>query len=250
MSSTAPVAYVVVRLTDVAPDGTSSHVTTGILNLTHRDGHDQPKPLAPNEVYEVHVQMKAAGYRFLPGQRIRLSIASQYWPVIFPSPYPADNFIHRGAATPSRLILPVVPMDEHARSPQPPQFKTTPPELIEVGSGSYEEGTWQIVEDVIKDSVTVKIYDGDTTILPDGTRLFEAEKIDLTAYHHDPAHAQLVNEVDYRLNEHGYQTDIRASGSIRAMATKFHIDVELQVKLNGQPFFQKAWLESVPRMLV
>ena len=45
VSSTAPVAYVVVRLTDVAPDGTSSHVTTGILNLTHRDGHDQPKPL-------------------------------------------------------------------------------------------------------------------------------------------------------------------------------------------------------------
>jgi len=249
VSSTAPVAYVVVRLTDVAPDGTSSHVTTGILNLTHRDGHDQPKPLAPNEVYEVRVQMKAAGYRFLPGQRIRLSVASQYWPVIFPSPYPADNFIHRGAAAPSRLILPIVPMDEHTGSPQPPQFKITPPELIEVGSGSYEEGVWQIVEDVIKDSVTVKIYDGDTTILPDGTRLFEAEKIDLTAYHHDPAHAQLVNEVDYQLNEHGYQTDIHASGSIRATATDFHIDVELQVKLNGQPFFQKAWLESVPRML-
>jgi len=96
----------------------------------------------------------------------------------------------------------------------------------------------------------VKIYDGDTTILPDGTCLFEAEKIDLTAYHHDPMHAQLVNEVDYQLNERSCHTDIHASGSIRATATDFHIDVELQVKLNGQPFFQKAWRESVPRMLV
>ena len=32
----APVATVVVRLTDVAPDGTSAQVSAGILNLTHR----------------------------------------------------------------------------------------------------------------------------------------------------------------------------------------------------------------------
>jgi putative CocE/NonD family hydrolase len=248
LSCTAPVAHVVVRLTDVAPDGTSALVTTGILNLTHRDSHSDPQPLTPGEIYEVHVPLRAIGYRFLPGQRVRLSVASAWWPAIFPSPYPADNTVHRGSTTPSRLILPVVPIDRDAA--QPIEFRITPPELIEYGSGTEVEPIWQIEEDVIKDTVTVRVQDGDTTTLPDGTTLLEAEHIVMTAHQHDPAHAQLVNEVTYRLNDHGYDTDIRATGAIRTTATHFHIDIELQVKLNGNLFFQKSWLETIARQLV
>ncbi len=248
LSCTALVAYVVVRLTDVAPDGTSALVTTGILNLTHRNSHADPQPLTPGEVYEVRVPLRAIGYRFLPGQRIRLSIASAWWPVIFPSPYPANNYLHRGSATPSRLILPTIPIDHSA--PKPIEFKTTPPELIEYGTSVGVEPIWQIEEDVIKDTVTVRVQDGDTTTLPDGTTLLEAEHITMTAHQHDPAHAQLVNEVTYRLQEQGYDIDIHATGTLRTTATHFHIDIELQVKLNSHLFFQKSWLETIARKWV
>ena len=43
----APVATAVVRLTDVAPDGTSSWVSAGILNLTHRRSDTDPEPMVP-----------------------------------------------------------------------------------------------------------------------------------------------------------------------------------------------------------
>ena len=56
---------------DVAPDGTSSQVTAGILNLTHRDSHASPAPLEPGAVHRVRVPMRATAYRFLPGHRIR-----------------------------------------------------------------------------------------------------------------------------------------------------------------------------------
>jgi hypothetical protein len=247
LSCSAPVAHVVVRLTDVAPDGTSALVTSGILNLTHRDGHADPRPLVPGEIYEVRIQMKVTAYRFLPGHRIRLSVASAWWPVLWPSPFKADNVLYRGGAYPSRLILPVVPPDPHA--PSPPRFKITPPELISIGSGSDEPPVWHIVEDVIDQSVMVKVYGGDATVLPDGVTLLESERIEMTAYHHDPAHARLYNEVVYRLNERGYDTDIRATGTIRSTQTDFHIDVQLEVKLNGSLFFQKSWLESIPRQL-
>ena len=248
LSCTAPVAHVVVRLTDVAPDGTSALVTTGILNLTHRNSHSDPQPLTPSEVYEVRVPLRAIGYRFLPGQRIRLSIASAWWPAIFPSPYPADNVLHRGSTAPSRLILPVVPIERDAAAPI--EFTSTPPELIEYGSSTEVEPIWQIEEDVIKDTVTVRVQDGDTTTLPDGTTLLEAEHIVMTAHQHDPAHAQLANEVTYRLNDRGYDIDIQATGTIRTTATHFHIDIELRVKLNGNLFFQKGWLETIARRLV
>ena len=46
----APVATAVVRLTDVAPDGTSAQVSAGILNLTHRRSDEHPEPLEPGRV--------------------------------------------------------------------------------------------------------------------------------------------------------------------------------------------------------
>ncbi len=248
LSCTAPVAHVVIRLADVAPDGPSSLVSMGILNLTHRQSHTDPQPLTPGEIYEIKVTLKATGYCFLPGHRLRLSVASAAWPIIWPSPYRADNTLHRGPATPSRLILPVVPMA--VDTPAPPAFKTTPPDLSEIGGGSVEPGEWRISEDVLNQSVTVTVYDGDTSELPDGTRLFTSERLEMTAYHHDPAHARLYNEVIYHLTERGYETHIRATGAIRSTETDFHLDVQLQVNLNGQPFFQKSWLESIPRRLV
>ena len=47
----------------------------GILNLTHRRSHSDPEPLDPDALEEVIVDLRPAGYRWLPGHRIRVSIA-------------------------------------------------------------------------------------------------------------------------------------------------------------------------------
>lgn len=250
LSSSAPVAHVVVRLTDVAPDGTSALVTAGILNLTHRNGHARPEPLTPGEVVEVRVPLKVAAYRFLPGHRLRVSLASAYWPVIWPSPYKAENVLLCGPATPSRLVLPVIPSDKGLKLLAPPAFKTTPAHELSFGSGAEEPPVWQIIEDVINRTVTVKVYGGDSSALPDGrTALVEAEAIEMTAYADDPARVQVKNEVNYRLTEHDVETHIRASGTLRSDEKNFHAHVALTITLNGQPFFERSWLETIPRQL-
>ena len=53
LSADRPRALVCVRLCDVAEDGASLLVTRGLLNLTHRDGHEEPEPLEPGEAYTV-----------------------------------------------------------------------------------------------------------------------------------------------------------------------------------------------------
>ena len=191
------------------------------------------------------VQLKAIGYRFLAGHRLRLTIASAWWPVIWPSPYPANNQLHRGPTHPSRLILPVVPATPDV--PLPPKLKTTPPQLIDPGRGFEEPPFWQIIEDVIRQCVTVRVYGGDTSTLPGDSRLATSELLEMTAYHHDPARAQLYNEVIYQLEEYGYEIYIRSTGAIRSTETDLHVDIQLLVTLNGNPFFQKSWLESIPR---
>jgi putative CocE/NonD family hydrolase len=247
--STAPIATAVVRLMDVAPDGTSSQVTAGILNLTHRDSHEEPSALEPGVPVEVTVPMRAAGYRFEAGHRIRLSVASAYWPVIWPSPYPAEYVLHVGGETGSRLALPTVAPGTGDLAVPP--FKTTPAGVRELGSYRGEPPTWTIVDDVIDGSVTVTSSEFGESVMPDGrTSLYTGERLKMTARDEDPAHARLHNDVVYRLRDGSSEVLIEGSGTLRSTATDFHMNVGLTVTLDGAPFFERGWLETIPRRLV
>ncbi|MBE1533153.1 CocE/NonD family hydrolase [Actinomadura algeriensis] len=107
LAADRPQAMVAVRLSDVAPDGRATRVSYGLLNLTHRDGHDSPEPLRPGERYEIAVPMNAMAQAFPPGHRVRLSISTSYWPLAWPPPRPARLSIFTGA---SALELPVRPV--------------------------------------------------------------------------------------------------------------------------------------------
>jgi len=251
LSVSAPVATAVVRLTDVAPDGTSAQVTAGILNLTHRRSHADPEPLEPGRIEEVRVLMRPTGYRFLPGHRIRLSVASSAWPVIWPSPYEATFELHHGRATPSRLVLPVIPPAGGPGDAPVPAFKTTPPDAPAFDGGDdADEPIWRITDDVIAGSVTVSVHDGGEDLLEDGRRLYAAETLTMTAFEADPAHAILDADVVYRWHEHEFATEIRARSTQTSDADAFHLTVDLEVDVDGEPFFRRAWQESIERRLV
>ncbi len=251
LSASAPVATAVVRLTDVAPDGTSAQVSAGILNLTHRRSHERPEPLSPGLVEEIRVALRPAGYRFLPGHRIRVSVASSAWPVIWPSPYPATFELHHGVGTPSRLLLPVVPPAGGPGDAPVPLFSTTPPEGPVVASeASADHPAWRITDDVIAGTVTVVVHDGGEDVLADGRRLYSAETLTMTASDTDPARASLDAEVVYRWREHAFETEIRAHSTQTSDLETFELTVGLEVDLDGEAFFRRDWRESIPRRLV
>ena len=66
VEATMPVATVVVRLSDVAPDGSSALVATGVLNLTHRLSDTDPSPMPTRGLAteEVRIPLRTGGYRF------------------------------------------------------------------------------------------------------------------------------------------------------------------------------------------
>src|SRR5262249_14046360 len=102
--SDRPLANLAVRLCDVHPSGESLRVSFGVLNLTHRDGHENPAPLAIGERYRVRIQLNDAGSVFLAGHRVRLALSTAYWPMIWPSAEKATLQILGGT-----LDLPVRP---------------------------------------------------------------------------------------------------------------------------------------------
>ena len=84
-----PVATLVARLNDVAPDGTSSRVTFGICNLSLDQDGAKDNGLKPDTPRTVEIQLPNTAYRFGKGHRIRLAFSSSYWPLIWPAPQPA-----------------------------------------------------------------------------------------------------------------------------------------------------------------
>ena len=105
----------------MAPDGTSSLVTRGILNLTHRDSHERPEALPVGAQVGATIELDATAYVFEPGHRIRLDVSSSNWPRLDVNPNTgepigrhthqvvAEQAVYADAEHPSHVVLPVIP---------------------------------------------------------------------------------------------------------------------------------------------
>jgi uncharacterized protein len=109
LAADVPQALVAVRLCDVDESGASALITRGLLNLSHRNGHNAPEPLTPGETVRVAVDLKSIGQIVPAGHRLRVAVASTYWPWAWPSPETATLTVHVGG--PTALELPVRDMD-------------------------------------------------------------------------------------------------------------------------------------------
>jgi putative CocE/NonD family hydrolase len=111
-----------VRLVDVHPDGTARFMCHGVLRARFRKGFDRPALLTPNEVTRFDIDMTATGVRFLPNHRIRIEIASSWFPRFDRNPqtgsenWMTDNkppvlarqVIKHDSTYPSHIVLPII----------------------------------------------------------------------------------------------------------------------------------------------
>ena len=123
-------AFVCVRLNEILASGESLQVSYGVLNLTHRESHENPQPLVPGQRYTVRVQLNDIGHTFAAGSRIRVAVSSAFWPVVWPSPKPVMLSIFGGD---SRLTLPIRERrssDSEARPLPPPRQSSVHPTSV------------------------------------------------------------------------------------------------------------------------
>ncbi|MDQ2094809.1 CocE/NonD family hydrolase [Rhodobacteraceae bacterium 10Alg 79] len=76
---------VAVRLCHVHPDGASTRVTYGVLNLAYRDGFEEPEDMVPGQEIEVRVRLDQIAYEVPAGARLRVAVSSAYWPLLWPA---------------------------------------------------------------------------------------------------------------------------------------------------------------------
>lgn len=89
-------AQIAVRLNHIHPDGASTRITYGVLNLSHRDGHASPAPLSPGEPVRAVLHLDHVAYRLPKGHRLRVSVSTAYWPLVWPAPEAATVTLFSG----------------------------------------------------------------------------------------------------------------------------------------------------------
>ena len=241
-SSTATVMGVIVKLCDVAPDGTVALVTRGQLNVAHR-GLNLPAYLTRGTIYEIDVEIKAASYTFEPGHRIRLTITSGEFQTVLSTPQNGMNTVHYGCAQASYLELPVVPHSERRDSPSLKFLPPPPPEPPKEASFQIgpepENGWWKAVREARKE---YQGLEGPVTYWQKTTSRVRQDQ---------PSDAVIESEsaFDFRYDS-GEQ--VRSHGSIRYQceAEQIHVHARLRVTRNGSEQFSREWSRSHARRFV
>ena len=121
LSSTARDTDLIVRVSDVYPDGRSILIVDYPWRVRYRDGLDHEVLMEPGNIYKVKFPVGWMSQIFNTGHRIRVTVASTGAPLYEPNPqtgepltieFPdnavkATNTIHHSARHPSRIIAPV-----------------------------------------------------------------------------------------------------------------------------------------------
>jgi putative CocE/NonD family hydrolase len=243
VASSAPVIGFSTSLCDVAPDGRSHLVAKGMLNATRRDSLSEPSPLTPGQIYELDIQIDCTAWRFDPGHRIGLSIASADWPNVWPTPQAATNQVYWGAAHPSRLILPIIPEGGSAVSPQ---FHPSPRTVFR-HSEATNPPAWRVTRDHLTGRASVDLRFGASWRVSDTTVVERESSSSFDVNPHRPSDAGAEGRHIFRLVHPGRVTESCADVTVQATATHFHLAIELAVRVNGALHFTKHWAESVPR---
>ena len=173
LRSSQPVAMVAVRLSDVAPNGEATRVTYGLLNLTHRNGHGEPKALDTTERFHVAVPLNGVAQAFPAGHRIRISVSTSYWPLAWPPPRPSQLTVFTAAST---LEMPV-------RTPRPDEDAQLAPlgepegaDPIRVSTIRPGEHRWNVIRDLAEHVSALEVLRDEGTLRFDNIDLAVSQR--------------------------------------------------------------------------
>ncbi|MCX5559895.1 CocE/NonD family hydrolase [Streptomyces sp. NBC_00038] len=249
LTSHAERGQVIARVCDVAPDGSSTLVTRGVLNLSARHGRDQAVPWKPGSTEDVLFELNGIGHAFPAGHRIRLAVSSAYWPWIWPQPGSEAGFTLDPAG--SALELPV-----RARQSSFPITFEEPEESEPLGvvvPATLDEPRPErlVVRDVAKGEWRLEVDPryGGTRVYPDGLEFTEDALETYTINESDPLSARTRSTWSIRLHRPELPWDARVSttSEITCDAHDFITLNEVICSDGDEVVFHRTWERRIPR---
>jgi putative CocE/NonD family hydrolase len=223
LSVDRPLALVAARVCDVSPEGRSLLVSRGLLNLTHREGHDRVAALTPGEPVAVQFPLDFAGHRFPAGHSVRLSLSPTYWPFAWPSPEPVTLDLRLGERT--SVTLP----ERDPRADDGPPARFGEPERATPAAGAtdvLEQRT--LVTDLDLGEIRSTVVADERSHLADtGLWFGERQESSHVLPADDPMGARLEYHAEHHLRRDDWSIRVVVNTSLTADANTFAVATEL-----------------------
>ncbi|MET7569612.1 CocE/NonD family hydrolase [Streptomyces sp. NPDC005492] len=244
-----PRGQVIARLCDVAPDGSSTLVTRGVLNLSARHGRDRAVPWTPGATEDVAFELNGIGYAVPPGHRIRLAVSSAYWPWIWPQPESAAGFTLDPEGSALELPVRERELTGHISFEEPEEAE--PLGVSEPVTLDEPRPERLVVRDVAKGEWRLEVDPryGGTRVYPDGLEFTEDALETYTIDESDPLSARTRSDWSIRLHrpESAWDTTVRTRSEITCDETDFITSNEVICTEGGEVIFHRTWEKRIPR---
>ena len=250
LSVDQPVANVAVRLNSIWPDGAVSRLTYAVANLTHLHGtasHEQPQALEPGKVYTVRIQLDDVAYRVPKGHRLRVSLSTSYWPLIWPAPQPVTLTVHSGA---SHIDLPVRAKKRGEKAPQFAPPEAAAPVRLKTVDAPWNKREVRIDQATGERRMVIEDDFGRSTDLEHGLTTWGRGRESYSILPEDPLSARQECHWSMETSRGNWVTRTETYSSMRATATHFHITGRLEAYEGKKQILVRHRDEKVKRRLL
>jgi uncharacterized protein len=244
VASSAPLANWMVRLSDVAPDGTVTLITGAGRNGAHRVSSENPAPLAPGEFVLLDVPLHFSSWVFEPGHQMRVAVSNALWPMFWPTPHSMTTSLVVGGEQGSRIALPVIPRqsreaaDEAAAAVGSVNVSDREAGLIaSVPPGPGWIGPARIERDELEGTTTVTYGVGTESDIA----------VEYQAWDDDPARARYLGTLRVGWPGNDGVVGVYGETEITSDATTFHYRHTRRLLHDGRVVHEKSWQDSIPR---
>ncbi len=251
VSADAPLANWIVRVSDIAPDGTVTQVAGAGMSGAHRTSSEEPESLVPGRPYKLEYDLHFTSWVFPRGHRIRLAVSNALWPMIWPTPYQMTTTLDVDGEDASHIVLPVVPESDRtgpellppAKDPELPGYSYLKPDDESI-SGYAEIRS---IERIPLSSRTRIIASGASGSTHLGTTIKYWEEMVHEAQDNDPARASVTGKTRYTVELGDRTLIVEGDLSFTSDREVFFYVYTRRVLEDGKLIREKTWEEAIPR---
>jgi len=237
VTATTADPMVVVRVVDVAPDGSASMVAHGELQASHRDGDADPAPLTPGKEYELTVPLTPKSHVFGAGHRVRVAVSNASFPLTFPTREQGATTLRSDPEAPSRVVLPGVEHDGSVTFEDAVEMAPPDESVPTTGWRATDARTaWETAREHVGDAARVTMTDEGTLDLPH-VDLESSVTAECRVAARDPTTATVTSDVEMTL-DYGTET-VRVESTSRV--TRDLAQLWTRVTVEDHPVFEETW---------
>lgn len=247
LTSDKPKAMLFAGLYELREDNFVQRISYGVINLTHTDNHSKVRLLQKTESITACIKLDACGHRFKKGSRIRIALATTYFPMFFPLPFNATLTLDLNSA---EFKLPLFKGNNSNKlNLEPQSAPLTPLTLLQKGEVK-RSFHYDIVEDVftyITDAVGGVFGEGVYRFDDIGVSVEHNLKRELSIKSTDPLSARYTITQKMKMGKKDEYMDADIVLSKSADEAYFYLKGYMRVKENEQLIFERHFDEKIQR---